>query len=383
MDAECNWCERNHLSFDFLCCESGKWIGLHLTNPLVFYIVWNSEVVTIAVVLAFEVFETFLLTTAGSAPLLFEDNEDSETLAASLMGDALIQGGLGLVIGYLLRVLFLTPTLVSSRARAFAYDAMGTRIFYMIVYIGTLIGFGFAGFETTTGVRLGLLATTVWVLMFVLIVYPCVLSRPIDDRMLWTMRNGEVWPRTQRYAFFVTLALIIVAAHAPHIAPNQPIYAVNEWYQQWIVMGTIALVLYVLAFIMSVSRQDAYTAWTLGGIGALVVWITAWLYYGIHVNTTSEIVLYVSAGMLVVATVALCVANSVEWTGVRMPFTRAGDHLSAVESTRRASQTVYAVEVPSSTDESGRDNDTTNQRTPLLVSETHQPQRLWLRRRKI
>ena len=75
--AECTFCDRNHASFQFLCCEDGGgWVAAHVTLPLAFYMFWQAPVWSALVVLLWEIFEVTTLSVYNSFLVVSTDDAD-------------------------------------------------------------------------------------------------------------------------------------------------------------------------------------------------------------------------------------------------------------------------------------------------------------------
>jgi len=263
-NVSCAWCTRDHASLDFVCCEDGNWIGTHLTNPLFFYLVWADAPATIIVVFAAELGEVAILALAGSFGALFRNERDAETLAASLLGDVLVQGGLGLVLGLALRALTLAPPLVPSVERAGARVRRRYALVYAAAFLGdtALAVAVLAATDTDAGedppgsLRLALLAQTALKLAFIGLVYPT-LTATAEGRTLFAAHGGGQ-PWHARTLFFLGWGVLTLASHVPHLVV--PV-ARNEWYPQWALMLPLTIAVLLALVAVSVrSRRDYYTA---------------------------------------------------------------------------------------------------------------------------
>lgn len=312
VDAVCGWCSRNQLSFDFLCCESGTYIGPHMTNPMLFYLFWNSVPWTVILMFAFELTEVLLLTMLGSFELLFSDQTDLETQSSSLIGDVLLQGGLGLLVGYLLRVIFVVPTLVSSAARANAFSpGCGRRVVYVVLLYGpVLLSYALIGWTTDAGFRIGLVLHTVVHVAFIWIVIPLVIGsrQPTDDNMVWRQLDGTVFGGLRKTLFFAVWGFIVLLSHSVHFARNQPSFAANEWFQQWLVMWPTAALLLIGAIVVSARRRDYYTVLILFAVVGLIGWLALWSAYALGSDGSTAFIwlgvasLAVAIGLFLAAT---------------------------------------------------------------------------------
>jgi len=341
---DCNWCERNGLSMDFLCCETGMWLGPHFTNPLLFYLVWNSVPYTVILVLSYEILEVLLLVVFGGMSFVFTNDTDFETLAAALIGDVLIQAGSALIVGYCLRALFLVPTLVSSKERARAYDLRGRRVLYIVLYLALLSTYALVGTLTPDddSVRGGLMLQTGIELVFIWLVFPVFLTADYDREMIWRRQDGTYFEGTRKTVFFLLWGLIVLTSHALHFASlnNQPIFSFNEWYVQWTFTGPLTALLLIITFIVSWLRRDTYTAWITVGIvlfgGGLVIWFSHHI-----LQETSDTMLWIGGVLVAIgAIIFMVVGSAVDPTNAEIDgTTRKTD--SAVESTRLGSRTIH------------------------------------------
>ena len=353
VSAVCAWCERNHLSFDFVCCEDGNWIGAHLTSPLLFYLVWNDVPATIIVVFATELVEIFVLTVFGSFATLFSDARDAETMAASALGDVLVQGGLGLALGYALRALTLAPTLVSSAARARAYNERTLRAQYIGVFVvayaltlGFFLGASLA--ETNPADRYGVVAQTAVELVFAWLIYPVLVATRAGTRMIAQQADGSSWPSTRRAVFFGGWGLIVLATHVPHIVVSTAF--VNEWYAQWAVAVPLTLLAYVVLALVSYARADRFTCALAVAVVFGIGWLVAWFTYALT-GRTSVALLVVGAVALAFAALAAVVAAYALESGERVAIEGAGarNTLPAVAVTRAAARRIFGTRVPPTT----------------------------------
>lgn len=338
---DCDFCSRNHLSFDFLCCESGTWIGTHLTNPLLLYLVWNSVPYTIIFVFTFELFEVLTLTVARSFGLLFSSSEDLETMAASLIGDVLLQGGMGLLLGYAIRIIWVVPTLVSSPERGEAYGLQWRRyVAYMGTYLVLVSTYILPSWETSSGFRAGLLLHALLVSALIVLAYGVLWTTPRDDALLWRRLDGTLWPRSHRYGFLATWVLTILLAELPHVIWPEPSFAINEWYQQWLIMGPYAAILVIVAFFLSTDRHDGRTTWTLLAIVTAGGAFAFFFAYAIVQTLGSG---YTIAGILVgvVALVFFLIGSAVTWMNSRIPGIPPPLSLAASTATRASSRAIF------------------------------------------
>lgn len=333
--ALCDWCTRDHFSYDFLCCETGAWIGPHLTNPLALYLFWNSLPWAALLVLAFEVAEAFALTTFQSIDVLFPAEQDFETMAGALIGDALLQGGLGIAIGYALRVIFITPTLVSSPERAEQNDGgFGRRAVYVVVIYGLfLLSYLLPGQATSSGFRWGLLAQTLVSLALIFSV-ATFLNSDLDNELLWRRQDGTLWEGPRKTWFFVTWGTVVVLANVTHIFSGQPLFSVNEWFQQWYLMVPVAVLLLIIAAFVSFARKDTYTGLSTIAVIFTGLWVAMWLAYAAD-GSDAKGYLWVGAGSAAFAAILYIVAAFMTRRPNTVPGSVKGNTLPALQVTHQ------------------------------------------------
>lgn len=348
---DCIWCERNQLSFDFLCCETGKYIGPHLTNPLFLYLAFDDEPWTVLLIVFFEVVETMLPVIFGQNDFAFGDPNDLETHAASLIGDVLIQGGSGLLLGWLLRLVFRVPPLVSTPDRARSYNLRGRRNLYISLYLFVLASFWFAG--TTTGSdlhRTGLIVQTIIQLVFIWIVWPIALANDErDEQMIWRRTGNDSFSGWKKTLFFFVWGITVLLSHSSHFAPDkhQPLFSHNEWFQQWLLTGPWIAIWIIVALVVSWQRNDTHTGLTVVGIIFVAGGIIAWFWHAITLATASAM-LWLGAILVFVGVVFWLVAAFGWW-----------DTVPVVDETRIAARTA--------------NDDYVLARASLLITETALP----------
>lgn len=235
--------ERGQLSFDFLCCEDSPWVAAHVTHPLGLYVFVGSFFPVGFAVLAFEAFEITALVLFSSF-LLFETNElEFETWAGSLLGDGVLQGGQGMLIGALLLYVFDMPSLVPRDRRA---PALLWWKYAALCLLHSAL-FAFAG-RVQGEQRVGLVVTTLGLMLYIFFVLPVVTSSAADERFVW--RRGTV-SASRRRLFFGVWAAVVGVINVQLLVPD---YLPNGWYQSW--ASTVPLIV-LLALAAAVKRARA------------------------------------------------------------------------------------------------------------------------------
>lgn len=247
--------KRFQYSLDFLCCETGAgWVAAHVANPLGVSFFFGSFAAGLAIAFWFEAIEiTFL--TAFTGFVIFETRElDLETWAGSIIGDALIQGGIGAFLGYLLRTAFNVPgpfeswPLMNSWLR-FKYAGL------WILYSCSFILVQFVG---ENGEHWGLFGAIGFHAVFLFVILPFSTRSRLDEAVVWQNRvrkykyvrgpyrvaeklRVEHVPESRRWSlysawFFINAALASQTTGLYYYLPS-------DYYQVWIAASLSILVL--------------------------------------------------------------------------------------------------------------------------------------------
>ena len=220
----CAWRRRDQLSFDFLACEV-TYIASHIVNAALFTLAFGRLEWSVAAVLLTEALE-------GSVRTLFpgqgaEDTIDTETLAGSIVGDGLFNGGLGITLGWALIKMSRAPPLT-------------TRLPKGTVHWG-LVALWF--FHTLSSL-LSQWSDAAYAVAYALFV------------LAWAWAGPRWRHSTFLYAawFAVSVSVCVATAvDAHHLIPN-------KWFQAWIVAVPALIALLLVLAGVSVVRGDARTA---------------------------------------------------------------------------------------------------------------------------
>jgi len=256
-EAECgDYCARNQLSVDFLCCEDGTgWVAAHVLNPLLFYMFWQDAVWTALVVLLFEVMEIAFLTLAGGFVIFPTTPTELETWAGSLLGDGLLQGGTGLLFGILITYTWSMPPLVSSVALARATPGGSARraryIFFWAFQTAFFLALPWTNAEDTA--RYGLYLCSGVHVVLVAFLYPRLLLAdwPVDGQMLWRGARNRTVPKGGFYAWAVVIVALTLSTAGWR-------YLANDWFQVWLTSAVLLVVYSVQAVSVAARRRDGY-----------------------------------------------------------------------------------------------------------------------------
>jgi hypothetical protein len=296
--ASCDYCDRNHMSFDFLCCEdTTAWIASHSIMPMLFYVYFQNPEWTMLLALGFEPLEQIFFNLTA-----IETNRiDFETLYGSLVGDAFIQGGIGLWIGVLITYCFDFPLLVSTSYRASYYKKKARRRRYIAIWLLHAISVLFCNITPTTqGILPGLFINMgVHVLVF-WVLFPWVkqfYGTEFDDDLCWRLHPSEptVYPKSKRTGFFYSVGLIIVIIQFSNAGFH---YLQNDWYQVWLTEAILITGLTIAAIVIAKGRKDYFSV--VGFLSGYSFGIaTAFVVCGLAFETPTF--LYVALGFLIVS----------------------------------------------------------------------------------
>lgn len=266
--ASCAYCSRNHWSItDFICCEDGTgWVSTHVYVPMIFYLHFQSPVLTLTLFTVFEAFEVFALVTTNSFVLFQTDELELETWAGSMFGD-IMQGLVGLWLGVMLVYVFDLPSLVSTPWHMQKHDARGRRARYILVWAAaSLSTIAVTWTNATDTLRYGLYTNIGVLLLLFWVLYPFFLYTSAENTMIWKSRlDGSIYPENWRKGFFFLSGAIILAIAASNFGWQ---YLPSDWYQVWLTEAVIGTALTIWALVVTVRRVDWYM---------LVVFICAWL----------------------------------------------------------------------------------------------------------
>ena len=244
-----DYCTRNQFSWDFLCCEDGGgWVAAHTLNPLAFYMFWQDPVWTMLVVLLWEIWETAALTFSGSFIFTSTASSDLETLAGGLIGDALIQGGTGIVIGALIAYVFHMPPLVPSLARTRAHaGARAWRAWRIVLWAVHTAFFSLLSWTSDDDThRYGLWLNLALQVLFIAVLYPCLFYSGPKAAYL---TPGLTW------AGFAAWAAVVVAIGLSTAGWQ---YMANDWFQVWLTAAIIVTLLTAAALTVAARRRNGH-----------------------------------------------------------------------------------------------------------------------------
>ena len=253
---------RDQHSLDFLCCEDANgWTAAHVIAPMGVGIWFGNPVLAVAVAFWFEGFEAFMLTVFRSYIIFTTSDIDLETLAGSIIGDALIQGSIGAILSYLLLMAFDIP----GPMRSWYLMSGWMRFKYVVLLLLYWFAFGALNIvrpDINTGIFIVIGIHGV----LLLLVFPLATKSNLDNAGVWqrrkisyrTMAVGDgisrvmkditatSIPELERWRLFVAWFAVNLLICLQTTGISSLNWAANDWYQVWVAALLIALVLTVI-----------------------------------------------------------------------------------------------------------------------------------------
>lgn len=252
---------RFQYSLDFFCCETGSgWVAAHSLNPLGVAFFFGSFSTALAVAFWFEAFEVGVLTLFTSF-IIFETRElELETWAGSILGDALIQGGLGAFLGTLL----LWAYDITGPLRSWAFMNNWLRVKYLALWIFYASSFIPLTFVGENGEHWGLFIAIGIHAVYLFGILPFSTRSRSDNLLVWQRRKYEY--KTVKFRSGVSRQKI----------PTRSSYVPER--DRWMLFGTWFVINVLLASqttgLYFWAASDYYSVWSataLSIIGLLII----------------------------------------------------------------------------------------------------------------
>jgi len=266
--AEClPYSSRFQYSLDFLCCETGSgWVAAHVLNPLGVSFFFGSFATALAVAFWFEAFEIGVLTLFTSF-IIFDTRElELETWAGSVLGDALIQGGLGALLGYLLRWAWDVPGPFE------AWSLMGgwLRAKYIGLWLLYAASFILLTFVGENGEHWGMFGALGIQALLLFVVFPFSTRSRTDNAIVWQRRSykyktiktksglvrvtasAKTRPVPERDRWCVWTTWFLINAALCSQTTGLYYWAPSDYYQVW---TAVAVAVLALVSIGAIRRQ--------------------------------------------------------------------------------------------------------------------------------
>ena len=260
---------RNDNFWSFLVCESDSgWSAIHVTIPMATVFVFQNIWIAILIPIIFEPLEQLVL-----SPLAFSiagyrsDSFGIETLAGSEIGDALFNGMMGVLLGFLIVYIFKIPPLIpfyddvpkGKKIIWFKYFGLMI-IYYSMIFFATIISpADCAVLDPINCDHLGLvIMTALRPLYYISFYFLC--SLPIDEQILWKIGEEKqkqkqkiyVYPKRARIIFLVVWWLVELSIHIQNMQFWIPLYLGDGggYYQVWLSVGILVVIFSVTIIIL-------------------------------------------------------------------------------------------------------------------------------------
>lgn len=226
-----------HLDNSWLCCEDGSgWPAAHILHPLAVALFSGSVSATVIAYFYFEAIEANFVTMLKTFVFVPADATQTETLAGAIVGDAQINGTLGLLLAVALAQFV--------DWRGFGHYWFNGRMENKVAAKYLLLYGVFAATFTLGGLQAGAwnygVAISITVqLLLLLVVFPrCIGANDVVGFDLAASFNKVKW----------LWALAVVAIYSSGLGWH---HFANDWYQAW--LPTYILILFFAA--LAASRQ--------------------------------------------------------------------------------------------------------------------------------
>ena len=227
------------LDNSWLCCEDDSgWVAAHILHPTALALFTGSPSLTIIAYFYFEAIEADFITLFKTFVFVPADPEQLETLSGALIGDAQINGTLGLLLAIAI------AQLVGWHGFGHYWmsGAMQTKVAakYALLYVVFAAAYIFNGLSSDSVAYGSIIATVVQLVHVLLIVPLFVKPNDVDDVDL-----------TQPYRRLKWLWALAILCVMPSGYGWR--YFANNWYQAWLPTVVLILVFKALAIWSAVS----------------------------------------------------------------------------------------------------------------------------------
>lgn len=235
----CNFEFRGQHDTSWLRCEdSTYWPAAHITQPLGITLLLGGTWVPLAIPFAWESFEALLLTFFKSFVIFPTDLEQQESAGGALIGDALINGTMGVILGLLLMRLTRFPGILPFilRNRDYGVQVVSRRYVsqkvarkYAFMFVLHAVAHVFPGLRTDE-LAYGGLITYALVPFLVLFVFP----RLIDRHDVEGVDMSRAYARLAPWWAICSLVIGFGASGIHYLG--------NDWFQVWLSYYLITMV---------------------------------------------------------------------------------------------------------------------------------------------
>lgn len=296
----CQICNRNDLSFDWLCCEDvfGWLVGTFYVGYLL-QMYGRSTAFTLGGLFFFELFEHIY--TSYFLNIFLE----YESVMGSFIGD-IMQGAAGFALASFAVFIFRIPPLIPSYTHANKQNRTGDRI--LIIFLAALHVLSVASLVwINSNWNWGLIVNMgvqglwfLWVLPFFAYAGP-------RGNLVWLGDQyttagefipAEPVPIERRRAFFWITAAVFAGVGLTNIGWE---FMANNWFQAWVVIGPLLLAAGLVSLFITARAKF----WPLAlQLASLILFILALSFYYTGGALVSNTWLYIAGGVFIAAMLA-------------------------------------------------------------------------------
>ena len=217
------------LDNSWLCCEDDSgWVAAHILHPMTVALFSGSPALAIIAFYYFESIEANFVTLFRTFVFVPADPVNRETLSGAVIGDAQINGSLGLLLAVALAQFVEWKGFGHYWSRGQMQNKVAAK--YFLLYLAFAASFAFNGLQSDSGWNYGAAIATAVQLVLLFVVVPwCIRPADVGDVNL-----AELY---RRIKWLWTLALVLIAPTGFGWR-----YFANMWYQAW--LPTVFLILF-------------------------------------------------------------------------------------------------------------------------------------------
>jgi hypothetical protein len=248
------YADRAQFSLDFLCCEDILFVSTHVFNPAFIYIISGNIYFALLAPFWWEAMEASLLLLFKNFLFTTSNDWDFETVVGAVIGDAFINGSLGVIIGLVIT----TFTGMVSPFSRFWYMANGwIRLKYVALFLlfeGGLFLVSKGGEDALWGAFL----TVGYEIIALLVVFRYATNNESDVRLVWGGRRGVLARDWTFVIYLIAMVLLVLSNCGLH-------YLANDWYQVWLTAGMIIFIMMLAIKVKPVTPPIVFPTTLING----------------------------------------------------------------------------------------------------------------------
>jgi len=249
--ASCQICNRNHLSFDWLCCEDSQgYVVEHIVTPFLIQLYFRSPTVTIGVIFFFEVLENIW------ASFFLDSYLNFETVMGSIFADVL-QGLTGFMLAALLTYAFNLPRLIPKIETAKELKKTALRFGLIILALIHIL----ASFIVRVSWPSSSLGAWHWAIvinmgvqaLFWFLLYPFIIYGRRTSWLIWGKGSNRPFPIQRRRIFCFIVGAGLIGIELTNIGWH---FMANDFFQAWVIVLPLLVIGVVVALVMAFRERD-------------------------------------------------------------------------------------------------------------------------------